>query len=520
MDPETLIRILRQFLAGSREALVSEAGAVLFDLRVARYSVSGDHGRCLLHLWSAERNVVRRVVDAELKSNTLKLTVLRLGQARPTKLEICCDRDRRPASAHKAARLAYEQRLRRVLARRFPDLSLASMSSAMNLERSFSPIYTRGLLRRGQSGFAVLGVNGQETQASIDASLTFGILWLDHCRQANPAKLHVEGLKLFLPPLTSAVVAERVAHLNREAARWQLYELDERDEVVREIDWADRGNLATRLVRCPDEHAARERFAEAIQSVRSLCPDTEVAVCSSAEVAFRCRGLEFARARLNRDSPSFRARPEVVFGVGAEEIVLDDSNREHLAACLKEIQQIRRADGSRAHALFRLQSERWLESLVTKNLRTIDERLDPDVLYSQVPAFSSSDRAIIDVLAVTRAGRLAVLELKADEDIHLPLQGLDYWSRVNWHHERGEFTAFGYFPGRELSPEKSLLFLVAPALRVHPATDTLLRYLAPDIEWTLVGIDERWRHGVRTVFRKRPHAQGGKLSPERLSQAG
>jgi hypothetical protein len=40
---------------------------------------------------------------------------------------------------------------------------------------------------------------------------------------------------------------------------------------------------------------------------------------------------------------------------------------------------------------------------------------------------------MIDVLAVTHAGRLAVVERKADEDIHLPLQGLDYWSRLEWH---------------------------------------------------------------------------------------
>jgi hypothetical protein len=74
---------------------------------------------------------------------------------------------------------------------------------------------------------------------------------------------------------------------------------------------------------------------------------------------------------------------------------------------------------------------------------------------------------------------------------------------VNWHHSRGEFTKFGYFPGRELSPEPPLLYLVAPALHVHPASDTLLHYVTPEIDWTLVGIDERWRHGVRPVFRKR-----------------
>ena len=59
----------------------------------------------------------------------------------------------------------------------------------MDLEHSFGPIYARGLLRQGQSAFAVLGVNGQETQASIDAALTFGILWLDSCRQTQAGKL-------------------------------------------------------------------------------------------------------------------------------------------------------------------------------------------------------------------------------------------------------------------------------------------------------------------------------------------
>ena len=60
---------------------------------------------------------------------------------------------------------------------------------------------------------------------------------------------------------------------------------------------------------------------------------------------------------------------------------------------------------------------------------------------------------MIDVLTVTREGRLAVLELKANEDIHLPLQGIDYWVRVAWHHGQGEFQKFGYFAGRELSSE-------------------------------------------------------------------
>lgn len=140
---------------------------------------------------------------------------------------------------------------------------------------------------------------------------------------------------------------------------------------------------------------------------------------------------------------------------------------------------------------------------MVRDASATDERLDHACLYSQVPAFSASDRSMLDVLTTTRERRLAVVELKADEDIHLPLQGLVYRSRLEWHQARGEFQQFGYFSGMEFSEESPLLFLVAPTLHIHPATDTVLRYLAPEIEWTLVGIDERWRDGVRAIFRKR-----------------
>jgi hypothetical protein len=146
--------------------------------------------------------------------------------------------------------------------------------------------------------------------------------------------------------------------------------------------------------------------------------------------------------------------------------------------------------------------ERWLESLVFKDVFAVDSSLDPAHVYSQVPAFSASDRAMIDVLTCTRDGRLAVLELKADEDMHLPLQGLDYWARVLWHHSRGDFQQHGYFSGLQLSTRPPLLMLVAPSLRVHPATDIVLRYFSPAIEWSLIGVDERWREGIKVIYRK------------------
>ncbi len=504
MTPEALARTVEDFLAGARDAVVLDDGAVVFDLAQAKYSISGERNKCLLHLWSEERNVVRRVLDVEIKNEVLRLAVQRLEQARPSKLEICRQRDRRTPTAKRAARLAYQRGLQRTLETRFRTYMTSRLTTSTDLERSFGPIYARGLLRRGQSGFAVMGVNPEETQSSIDSALTFGVLWLNVCREAQAGKIAVEGLKLFLPEGTSALTRERMAHLHSGAAKWQLYELDNREDRLKEIDVSDRGNVRTRLVRLTDEGAARERFAEAIGTVREMMPEAEIAVLSPAEMAFRCHGLEFARARLAHQPGSLRSAPEIVFGIGAVERVLGEQDAAAFCQLVHSVGEVRHSEGPRDHPLWRLHPERWLESLVLRDVAEVDERLDAACSYSQVPAFSASDRAMIDVLTTTREGRLAVVELKADEDIHLPLQGLDYWSRVAWHHARGEFQKFGYFPGRELSLEPPRLFLVAPALHVHPATDILLRYISPEIEWAVIGIDERWRDGVKVVFRKRP----------------
>ena len=91
----------------------------------------------------------------------------------------------------------------------------------------------------------------------------------------------------------------------------------------------------------------------------------------------------------------------------------------------------------------------------------------------------------------TRGGRLAVVELKAMRIFICRCRAWIIWARVQWHHGRGEFLKFGYFGGREMSAESPPLFLVAPALRAHPATDVIRRYISPGIEWAFVGIDQR-----------------------------
>ncbi len=128
-------------------------------------------------------------------------------------------------------------------------------------------------------------------------------------------------------------------------------------------------------------------------------------------------------------------------------------------------------------------------------------RLGAAPIYGQVPAFAAAHRGVLDLLAVDFAGRLAVIELKASQDIHLPLQALDYWMRVQWHLGRGEFTRHGYFPGRELVNEPPLLLLVSPALDVHPTNERVLRYFSPRIPVEQLGVGLEWRKELKVMFR-------------------
>src|SRR5258706_2114608 len=88
MTSQNLTSALEGFLSGSSGAVVMEDGAVVFDLQHAKYSVSGENNKCLLHLWSEERNIVRRVLDVESKGESLRVTVQKMGQLRPTRLDI------------------------------------------------------------------------------------------------------------------------------------------------------------------------------------------------------------------------------------------------------------------------------------------------------------------------------------------------------------------------------------------------------------------------------------------------
>jgi hypothetical protein len=471
---------------------VRENGEWLAGLEGVQYEVRAQGDAALLHLWSTQQSLVRRVLRvAEESRDRIVLEVSRLGYSRNAQLEFVAGGV--PHETRRVQREQFSSRLRRILTDHFPDETVESLATSADLHHSISGSYTRGLVRRGSEAFAVMGASSNEDAATIDGILTFGLIWLQHARD-HARRYSVHGLRLFLPRGSSSVTAHRMAAL-ASPQEVELYEYEPLYGRVRRIARSCAGNLATWIVARREIEQAIGAAMPLAERIQRLAPEAiRVGVAAATqEVTLRFRGLEFARWRLGA----------MWYGLGDRQDPLTPDKWPALEALVRQLETHRHPLASDTkHRLYRAQPERWLETTVAADPARIDARLDPRNIYAQVPAFSSGDRGIIDLLGVTRDGRLAVLELKASEDIHLVMQAVDYWLRVRFHHDRDDFRRYGYFPDARLNAKPPLLFLVAPGFRFHPSMDIVLRFLSPEIEIARIALAENWRRGLRVVFRQ------------------
>ena len=520
---QAIARSIETFLADHPHAAIFEDGRLLFDLRLAHCSVSADHGRCLVHLWSDEKNLVRTVSAVQPRRETLRLETRRFGQTKPQTLTLVPNPDFRTATARDTARRRYLRTLEQSLTAHFPGWTPEGFRSAMDLEHSFGPAYARGVLTKGQAAWAILGVGAEELPAVIDACLTLGILWLDYCRSHGDGRRVFHGLRIVVPAGFGAITRGRIAWLNPALAQWELYELHASTAELTPCVIGDDGNLAIQIPHAFDPQAALERSATAIAHLQSLLPPgllaaTEIRPRGATEIAFSLHGLEYARIRHSLVPGSFMHRDEVFFGAGLNETLLDETTEDLFRDLMDALFQGRHPTGSSGDPLYRLQPERWLESVLRRDLSVLSPDLGAGPVYSQMFAAASASRTLLDIITVTRKGRIAILELKADDDLRLPLQALDYWTRIRALHRAGEIARRGYFPGIELAPPGApetdpLLCCVAPALHIHPANETVLRSLAPSVPWELIAMDEHWRTDCRVLLRKRAATHSERTRP-------
>lgn len=485
-DPSEILREIEEFLASARQPALIEEGEEPIALLPDSYSLGCRGGRVTLEAWDRERNLARRVAAIDgRRPGRLYLRIERFGRRQGRLVLYDQGRAACASAGRRGARMVGREMLRRFLRRQFPGWRIASVSADADLEHSLSPSYPRALMRQGSQGWAVMAA---PDAASADGLLTFGLIWLEYLRRTH-ARLQVAGLVLLLPEGGERVTCLRIRWLDPAAARFLLYAFSPEGHCW-QVDPRDHGNLETRLEAFRDPLGADADPHPLLEAVRSL-PQVEAVGTSDGAVSLRVRGLEFARA----------SGTSLVYGIGEKQPAHEASLLE-MRRLATELGRLRSADSpDQGNPLYACLPEAWIESQVRAQLERLDASLRGDPLYGQVPAFAGGNRGILDLLAADRYGRLAVIELKAAADPHLPMQALDYWMRVRWHQERGDFARLGYFPGIALAAQPPRLLLVAPALDFHSTSETILRYLSPEIPVERIGIGINWRQDLRVVFR-------------------
>jgi hypothetical protein len=213
--------------------------------------------------------------------------------------------------------------------------------------------------------------------------------------------------------------------------------------------------------------------------------------------SLRLWGLEFAIAKGD-------SRECISFGVGSDKAELSDDNFEGLRALVEGILYYRRSDSPDPyHPYYRLQAERWLESLILEDIPKLFPELVPASVYPQIPVYLDKDPGRVDILGADEEGTLVILELKVTPDPDLPLQALDYWGRVVRHNSDGDFIRRGYFSGMSLNRARPRIYLVAPVFSFHDSTERLVSYFDRDVEVWKIAINEDWRSGVKILRRTR-----------------
>ena len=157
-DLDSVKSMIESCIARFREPVLVEEGEAPIPIEPSRYSVDVGPRGCLLHVWSETGNLVRRITAVVAENNSrVELRAARFGGGNAVVTLI--DRAAKgPAALRGARRTVFREFFRRMLARHYKGWTLDRLSSSADLERSLSPIFTRAVLKRGTTQWAIVGV--------------------------------------------------------------------------------------------------------------------------------------------------------------------------------------------------------------------------------------------------------------------------------------------------------------------------------------------------------------------------
>lgn len=470
-------------------------------LSKSELDIAVSHGRLILTSWTEKGSRSWKIFAWEWTGEKLALHASRrMGAERPL-IELV---PRASASAIaltvKAARQRRCDQLGRIACSLQSGAKLERSTPSPGARRGQPGRYARILLRQRHQRIAVTGSVASSKPSDADAFLSSALMWFKRIRErARPP--YIQQLWLVVEKDLVRPTIQRFVLLRpslREAI--VVYEVDQQLTELKPVDVPTREDLwKRRLARFPP--LPRVAANEVTKRLIALAPEAIDVVNARHGETLRYFGLSFARVR------KVMGAERIWFGIeGLSRRILENKSENEWINLLTDLRVHRSASASdHQHALYRNAAEAWLEALLRRDIT----RLDPGLIIAPLHAQFRTSRGgaggvrPIDLLALRRDGRLAVIELKVSEAREHVLQAADYWQRVESHRRRGHISRAKLFGDRRIRDEPPLIYLVAPTLRVHPAFNTLAHSIAPDIEMYRFDINDDWRAGVRVMRRMR-----------------
>jgi hypothetical protein len=480
--------------------LAQDSGAPL-ALSSSEFDFSIDHRRLIFSSWTETGFRSWRIRAWSWTGQKLVLEATRRMGAEVATLELVPRESAKAIVAGiAAARQARCIRLAQIASETFSNTKIEQVGLSPGMRRDQPGRYARIVLRRPHERIAVTATVANSDARNVDSLFSSALLWFNRLQQ-RPRRPSIEKLVMAVEP--NVLEAARQRHvLLRESLRQriELFAIDEGWQKIEAVRPWERKNLwRKRLKQFPA--VGENETIEPLKQIIALAPHAVDVVTSRHGRTLRYHGLPFARVRRVMD------RDRIWFGIeGSRRRLLDDYHEQDWIKLWKDLENHRNANcRAKSHWFYRAAGEAWLESILRRDISKLDPGLIVAPLHAQFRTSHGGPTGArpIDLLALRHDGRLAVIELKVNEDREHVFQGVDYWRRVEAHRRRGHISTAKLFGEREISDESPLVYLVAPTLRFHPSFATLARTIAPDIELYRFDINEDWRRGVRVVRRER-----------------
>jgi hypothetical protein len=511
-------RSIDELLSVHGEWFLAQDGGAPLAIGCGEFDFSIDHRRLIFSSWTETGSRSWRVTGWSWSGEKLSLRASRRMGAEVATLELVPRASAKAIVASiAAARQVRCDQLAQIVAQTLvcdcsaEDHRLKSVPPAKIERAVLSPgmrrdqpgRYARIVLRRPHERIAVTATVANSDARNVDSLFSSALLWFNRLQQ-HPQRPVIE--KLLIAVEHNILEAARQRHVLLRDSLRQRIELCEIDEAWQKVDPVrafERRNLwRKRLTRLPP--VIEDETTERVKQIIASAPHAIDVVTARHGQTLRYHGLPFARVRHVMD------RDRIWFGIeGSRRRLLDEYHEQDWTKLFDDLESYRHEDcRDRHHWLYRAAGEAWLESILRRDISKLDPGLIVAPLHAQFRTSHGGPTGArpIDLLALRHDGRLAVIELKVNEDREHVFQGVDYWRRVEAHRRRGHIGSAGLFGEREISDESPLVYLVAPTLRFHPSFATLARTIAPDIEVYRFDINEDWRAGVRTVRRERVNA--------------